>query len=161
MDKMGLSKVKIFNPRDLKKVANEHIPVMKKRVEGGVDGKGRRFKGYTRKYAEIKGRKFTSKKTGKRYKYPRGSISSTQTNPANLTLTGLMLKGLQYKKSDKKSWTIGWTGQEAEKVSGNKDNGRDITSDVPNKEKKFMVKRLEFYLGKEFRKLKDVNITIG
>ena len=158
---MGLSKVKIFPVGDMGRIAADHIPILQRRVQGGIDYRGRKFKRYTDKYADIKGRRFTSEITGKKYKYPKARITSTKVSPPDLTLTGFMLMGLERREYKHDYYKIGWRGEDAEKVEGNKANGRNIIDGVPDKEYKFIVKRLEKSVGKELNKLKNVKITIG
>ena len=160
-DKMGLSKIQLFPKAAMRKMAGFHVTILKKRVQGGVDYKGRRFKGYTDKYAELKRRRFTSEITGKQYKYPRAPIFSTKVSPPDLTLTGDMLENTQRTGYSKTWWEIGWRGEAAEKVQGNKDNGRNILDDLPNKEKDKLLKLLAKEVGVQFKKLKNVNITVG
>jgi hypothetical protein len=160
-DKMGLSKIQLFPANEMARIANLHIPVFKRRVQGGIDAYGRRFKIYTNKYMTLKSNKFKSEVTGKRYAYPKARISSGQVYPPNLTLTGFMLQNLKRRSYNKHEYVLGWTGEEAEKVQGNADNGRDIISDVPNKEKDFIIKLLGKAVDKELRKLKNVDIYVG
>ena len=161
-DKMGFSKLEFFPKSFMRWLAARHVPVFKKRVEGGLDYKGRRFRGYTQKYREVKARSFTSKDTGERYKYPRAPISSNKVTTPDLTLTGHMLRNLKRRSYNKTEFVIGFDGENAEKVQGNRDSGRNIIDDIPNKEKDFLVKLLGKEVEKQFRtKLKNVTITVG
>jgi len=163
-DKMGWHKIKVFPKSMMAKLAVNHIPFMQNRVQKlSMDYKGHTFKPYDPSYVEYKASRFKSKRTGKRIPSMAGkSIKSTRMHPPDLTVTGMMLKNLQRKRYDHKSYVIGWTGEEADKVEYNKNMGRNIIDDVPNREKKFLVKLLEKDMMKQFRtKLKDVNITIG
>ena len=160
-DKMGLSKIKIFPVDVMGRIANEHITAFNKRVEGGIDAKGKKFKSYTPSYAEYKRSGFKSKRTGKRIpSLAQGSLDR-QTNPPNLKLTGLMMRNLHRKSYKKDHYVIGFTGEPAEKAQYNEAMGRDIINNIPDKEKKFIVDRLEKNLGIQFNKLKNVTITIG
>ena len=160
-DKMGLSKVKIFNPKAMKRVALKHLTVFVKRVQGGMDAKGKAFPAYTEKYADIKGRGFTRKTDGKRYKSMRGlPITSTETENPDFTLTGRTLSNLKPKQIKRDGYILRFTGQAGEIVKGNKSNKRDIVTDIPEKEKRFIAKRLERGLKKEFRRLKNVRIPM-
>jgi hypothetical protein len=160
-DKMGLSKVKIFNPKAMKKVAAEHLTFFTKRVKGGLDAKGDKFLAYTKKYAKLKKRGFV-RKDGKNYASLRGRpVSSRETTNPDFTLTGLTLKNLKPKQYRTNGYVLRFTGQAGDIVKGNKSHNRDITSDVPEKEKKFIAKRLERQLRKEFRRLKNVRIPIN
>jgi hypothetical protein len=160
-DKMGLSKVKLFPAAAMGKIANLHVPVLKRRVQGGLDGYGKRFKIYTRQYMEAKSDGFKSKRTGKRISSMKQRSLNTQVFPPNLTLTGLMLSNLKRRFYNKREYKIGWDGEAAEKVQGNADNGRNIIDEIPDKEKTFLVKLLEKEVGKQFKKLKNVTITVG
>jgi hypothetical protein len=160
-DKMGLSKIQLFPKNAMRKIGALHNTIFKKRVEGGLDGKGKKFKGYTSKYAKIKSRGFVSEITGKKYKYPRAPVASTKTSTPDLTLTGHMLRNLKPGKYSKTEWSLQFTGEHAEKVQGLADGGRDIINDLPNKEKDQLLKLLAKEVDVQFRKLKNVNITVG
>jgi hypothetical protein len=163
-DKMGWHKIKVFPKAMIRLLAAKHIPVFKKRVQKGIDGDGKRFKGYTKSYRKYKRTGFKSfRGTGKRIESMEGIVlSSNRGSPPDLTLTGDMLKNLKRKKFDKDSYIIGFTGEDGDKVEWNKDMGRNIIDDIPNQEKKFLVKLLDKQMQKQFkRKLKNVTITIG
>jgi len=160
-DKMGLSKIKVFPVPAMGRIALKHIPVFKKRVKGGIDGDGNRFKPYTRSYADYKSTSFKSRITGKRIPSMKERPTSTQISPPDLTVTGLMLRALKRKSYKNDNYVLGWKGEEAEKVQWNEEMGRDIISEIPDKEKAFVAKLLEQEVGKEFRKLKNVTITVG
>lgn len=158
----GFRKLEVFPKNVMGWMATQHIPVFKKRVQGGMDGKGRRFKTYTSKYSDLKGNRFVSDVSGKRHKYPLARIDSTQVFPPDLTLTGLMLANLKRRKYDKVSWTIGFNGEPADKAEGNKAQGRNIIDHLPKKETDFLAKLLAKQMDKQFKhKLKDVTITVG
>ena len=159
---MGLSKIQVFPKSVMAWMAVRHIPIFKKRVVGGIDGKGKRFKVYTRQYMESKSDGFKSKRTGKRIASKKQVALNTQVFPPNLTLTGLMLKNLSRRKYDKTSWTIGFNGEPAEKAQGNKEQGRNIIDDIPKKESDALSKLLAKQMDKQFKtKLKNVTITVG
>ena len=161
-DKMGLSKVKIFKRKAMKRVALKHLTVFRERVQGGLDAKGKAFPAYTEKYADIKGRGFTRKSDGKRYKSMKGvSISSTETEVPDFTLTGKTLSNLKPKKIRRYGYVLRFRGQAGDIVKGNKENDRDITSDVPEKEKRFIKAKLIRELRKEFKRLKNVRMPIN
>lgn len=161
-DKMGFSKIELFPKSFMRWLAARHVPVFKARVEGGLDYKGKRFKIYKTDYAILKGSGFVSDITGIRYKYPLAPISSKQAFPPDLTLTGHMLRNLKRRSYKKTEYVIGFDGENAEKVQGNKDNGRNIIDNIPNKEKDFLLKLLGEEVEKQFRtKLKNVTITVG
>jgi len=159
---MGFSKIELFPKSFMRWLAARHVPVFKKRVQGGLDYRGKRFKPYKMDYLVKKSNDFISEHTGIRYKYPRAPISSNQVYPPDLTLTGQMLRNLQRTKYSKTDYTISFRGEAAEKAQGNASQGRDILSDLPNKEKTFLVKLLSKETEKQFRtKLKNVTITVG
>ena len=141
--------------------ADLHVPFFKARVQGGMDARGKRFKIYTPKYLELKSNKFHSPITGERYAHPKARVSSSQVYPPDLTLTGLMLQNLKRRSYSKTEWVIGFDGEAAEKVQGNRDHGRDIMTNIPNKEKDFLLRQLGKLVDKEFRKLKNVTLTVG
>lgn len=160
---MGFHKIRVFPKQVMRKVMALHHTAFVKRVRRGLDAEGHTFKSYSKSYIEYKSTRFKSKRTGKRIPSMAGkSIESTRTHPPDLTVTGRMLTNLKQKKYTKDMWQLGWTGEDAQKVGYNEDNGRDITSDIPNFEKKILTKQLAKEMEKQFRvKLKDVNITIG
>ncbi len=160
-DKMGLSKIQLFPKAAMGKIGNLHNTIFKKRVERGEDYKGRRFKPYTMDYLVKKSNDFKSPVTGEKYKYPRAPISSNKVYPPDLTLTGHMLRNLTRRSYSKTEWKLGWRGEEAEKVQGNADNGRNIIDDIPDKEKNILVKLLAKEVGVQFKKLKNVTLTVG
>ena len=142
-DKMGLSKVKIFNPKAMKRVAAKHLTVFVKRVQGGLDAKGKKFPAYTEAYADIKGRRFTRKSDGKRYKSMRGlPITSTETENPDFTLTGRTLSNLKPQRIKRNGYVLRFSGEPGDIVKGNKQHGRDITSNIPEKEKRFIKAKL-------------------
>ena len=159
---MGLSKAKIFNPRAMKRVAAKHLTFFVERVKGGLDAKGRAFPAYTKKYADIKGRRFTRKKDGKRYKSMAGlPIISTETENPDFTLTGRTLSNLSPKQIKRNGYVLRFSGQAGDIVKGNKQNDRDITSNVPEKEKRFIASLLKRELRKEFGRLKNIKVPIN
>ena len=160
-DKMGLSKIEIFPKSAMRLSAARHITIFKKRVQGGLDYQGKRFKIYTNKYMTLKSNKFVSEKTGKRYKYPRAPIASNQIFPPDLTLTGAMLRNLRRRSYSKTDYVIGFDGESAEKVDGHQNRGRNIVDNIPNKEKAFIVKLLGQNIDRQFKKLKNITITVG
>jgi len=170
-DKMGLSKVKLFPRSVMRWISVRHIPVFKRRVQGGIDAYGRRFKIYTNAYMILKssGMQRTGQKTpsGKSTKKRQGKIkayigipTNKQVYPPNLTLTGLMMRNLHRKKYSKRGYTLGFTGENAAKAEGNKMQGRNIITNIPTKEKKFIARLMKKSVDRQTAKLRDVNITI-
>jgi len=118
--------------------------------ERGRDVFNKKFKKYSRGYAESKATKF------------RGSAS----NKVNLVLTGDMLNGLQTRGFTNESVVIGWSGTNAEKVQWNAEMGRAITlpkKPLSNKALKLfyklMNKRIKRNADKETAK--PINFKIG
>jgi len=169
---MGLSKVKLFPRSVMRWISVRHIPVFKRRVQGGIDAYGRRFKIYTNAYMILKssGMKRTGQKTasGRSTKKNQGKIkayigipTNKQVYPPNLTLTGAMLRSLHRKRYTKRGYTLGFTGENAEKAVGNRAQGRNIITNVPTKEKKFINRLMKKSVDRQTAKLKDVVIHIG
>ena len=160
----GLKKIEVFPKSVIYKVMMQHIPIFKKRVQRGVDGKGRKFKSYTKSYSEYKGSGFISKREkGGRIESMKGKkLLSSRISPPDLTVTGEMLGGMSKKGYGKDYWKMGWTGEQSEKVDYNRRMGRDITNDIPNTEKKQICDLLAKEMDRQFKiKLKDVTITVG
>jgi len=161
----GWSKIDVFPKSFMRLLAAKHIPFLKKRVKRGLDYKGRVFKPYDPEYVEYKTSRFRSKREGNkgRIKSMKGQrISSTRAHPPDLTVTGQMLNNLSRKKYSKRHFTIGWVGEAAEKVQYNKEMGRNIMDDIPNREKRFLIRLLGKAMEKQFKtKLRDINLTIN
>jgi len=163
----GWSKIKVFPKQMMGKLASVHIPFLKKRVQRGLDYRGKTFKKYDPNYAEYKASRFKSKKTGKRIpSMAHKKISSTRIHPPDLTVTGDMLMNLTRKRYDTKMYQIGFTGEEADKAEYNEKNGRIMYKDdpggIPKRERKFLINYLNRQMKKQFKmKLRNVNITIG
>ena len=51
---IGIEKVKLFDPKALKRVALKHIPVMQARIRRGLDYKRKVFERYSDQYKNIK-----------------------------------------------------------------------------------------------------------
>lgn len=160
----GFRKVEIFPKRIMQLLGAKHIPIFIKRVKRGIDAKGRVFTPYDSEYAEYKASRFRSKREGNSGRIPSMAgkrIKSTRTHPPDLTVTGNMLDNIKRKRYAKDHYTIGFTGEQAEKVDYNARMGRDIASDIPNKEKQQLVRLLSKDMKKYFRTtLKDVTIYV-
>lgn len=159
---MNIEKIKIMPVKCMRKVQGFHHRVAFKRiVEKGEDKDGRQFKPYTRKYRELKAREFKRKRDGKRPERFKGLPLSKQTDPPNFRLTGKTMTNFKPQQADKTKYGLGWTGEAAKIVHGNKDQGRDILG-VPKDEIKWVTKKLMQCLDKDMQKtMKDINITIG
>jgi len=159
---LGLEKVKIYDPRDLKKVAAIHLRYFKNRVqEKGQDKDGQTFNKYSDKYAKLKANRF-AKKDGGRYASLKGQpISSTRVTPPDFTLTGKTMKALHDDEIRSDGYKLTWKGEAGRIVKGNKERGRDILG-VPEEELKRVVDQVNIQFEKHLKlNLKDINITVG
>lgn len=160
---MGFEKIQIFPRAVMHKVGNEHVTKAFNRIFiKGQDGDGHTLKKYTQKYAEKKSRRMTDL-DGQRYAAYRGrSISSTRTFPPDLTLTGTTRRDLRFRGYAKDFYTIGWMGESAQIIKGQKDQGRNIIDSIPQKELDWVRDRLVHEMDVQFnKKIKDITITIG
>ena len=106
------------------------------------------------------------KRTGARKYQPKqkaykGVATNRQVYPPNLKLTGQMMRNLKRTWSGKHGYRISFRGEAGDKVQWNKEMGRNIIDNIPEKEKRFLCKLLNKAMEKQFRKLKDVTVTIG
>jgi len=107
-----------------------------------LDVNGHRFKGLSPKYAERKA-------SGKIRRVGQGS------SDANLFATGDMLGDLNVKRSGDNFVAIGWGRLESQKVVGNANQGRVITSSkkpLSSMVEKFLQKRIDKETQKNIRK---------
>ncbi len=92
--------------------------------------------------------------------YQGVSIKSNWTKSVNMLLTGQLISGLEYLKSDRVSLWMAYQDKDSDKIEGNEDLGRTIRGlNAKNikKVKRAMIK--EFNENK--RKLKDIVIRVG
>lgn len=158
----GLEKIKLFEASALRKLANYHLGIFYNRVTGGYDAKGKRFKPYTKEYTKMKIRGM-EKLTGKgRRKGYEGISLSRQISPPDFRLRGKTLENNRVKKIEKDFYTIGFTGDYSDIVKGNEERGRDIWTDIPNKEKDKLCNMLVGIINDEIKsKIKNVTINLG
>ena len=159
---MNIEKIKIMPVKCMRKVQGlHHRKAFHRITEKGEDKDGRQFKPYSEKYRELKAGDFKRKRDGKRYKGFEGIPLSTQTSPPNFRLTGKTMTNFKPLQADKTKYGLGWTGEAAKIVSGNKDQGRDVLG-VPKDEMKWVLKKLMPCFDKHMQlTMKDINITIG
>lgn len=113
-----------------------------------LDVHGKRFRGLTPEYAERKA-------SGKLRRVGSGN------SEANLFATGDMLGDLNVKRSSDDSVTIGWGALESQKVVGNANKGRVITSKSKPLAKlveKFLQKRIDTQTKKNIKKNDTVTV---
>lgn len=159
-ESMGFENVKLFDPRDLLKIAAFHLRIFVQRVKSGKDAEGTTFPKYTDKYAKMKSGRMTGKK-GRLKRYKGISITSSQVSPPDFTLTGLTLRGLRVRAHDSHSYTLGWEGEPAEIVQGNAGRHRDIMSGVPDGEVSRVVELLGNAVDQELKtKLKNITVHV-
>ena len=158
-----LAKIKLFDPQQMMKVAAKYTTVFTDRVtDRAEDGKGKKLPEYSEGYRKLIEKGFR-KKDGTRYKGYGGYSLALQGKIANrpFRLRGLTMRNFKARKADSDSFSVGWTGNPALIVQGNKENGRDIISDIPDREYKWILKQLGVAIDKEWKKVKNVNITVG
>jgi hypothetical protein len=108
-----LANIPKFDKQFWREVGNEITDEIRVQTQKkGKDVFNKRFKSYSRGYAERKPR------------IRRGSGGSK----VNLTLTGDMMNGLQVRGFTPDSVTIGWSGTNAKKIQWNEDMGRAVTT---------------------------------
>ncbi len=114
VSKLGkLANIPKFDKQFWREVGNEITDEIRVQTQKkGKDVFNKRFKSYSRGYAERKPR------------IRRGSGGSK----VNLTLTGDMMNGLQVRGFTPDSVTIGWSGTNAKKIQWNEDIGRAVTT---------------------------------
>lgn len=162
-----LPKVKIFDPKYMMKLAARHVTVFNNRVtKKAEDAEGDPLPEYSDSYQKLL-RKDFKKKDGSRYKGYQGySLTTGGDKIARrpFRLRGLTMRNLKARKAGSDYYEIGWTGNPALIVQGNKDrdeNPRDIISDIPDKEWQWVLRQLGKGLDKEWAKLKNVKIKVG
>ena len=148
---IGIENVKVFPRAAMRKVAEKHIGKFKHRVgDKGQDYRGRVMPAYSEKYAT--------------YKSEARHGGDTQVHPPNFRLSGRTLRALYAKKFSTDYYTIGWDGEPAKIVDGNRSRKkkRDIATNIPDKEKEYVARELTLVMEREFKKkLKNVRITVN
>ena len=163
MKSMNIEKVKYFDPKELSRLADNHVRIMNRRVtQKGQDADGKRFPNYTEKYEELKSSGFKGK-SGKRMNITgiRGAGLSRQVNPPDFRLRGLTMKNLRRRKVGRDYYEIGWDGEAALIVEGQMSRGRDIASGIPDDEFNVVLRSLGKIVEREHKKIKSVTITVG
>ncbi|GAG06025.1 unnamed protein product [marine sediment metagenome] len=156
---MGLEKVKYFDPKRLKNIAVRHVTKMYKRVvDQGKDARGKGFKGYTPEYQKLKDRRF-KKKDGQSYK--NVPVFASENKREDFVLRGKTMFNLRERGVGKDYYNIGWEGEAAAIVEGNASRGRDIINSIPDDEFVWVTKELGIAIEREWKKLKNVVITVG
>ena len=159
--KTGLEKIKLYKPKAMQQLAIIYIKsFFVQRVRRGIDGRGRRFKGYTEKYAEMKRGGFKKKDGSMMKRYSGVAISSNKTDVPDLTVRGTTLKAMQLFAFDRSGFTVGFDGQPASVISGQKDQGRNIIDSIPNKEEEWLRSKIEDLPNAQIRKLKSITIKV-
>jgi len=163
--KMNIQALTKLTPKFWDGVASYSIGAIRKRTDSGQGVKNGRlynFRQYSEKYAELKGRGMTSKRTGKKYKNLRGQSTDRRVSPPNFQLRGLTMKDLSRRRSDASSTTIGWTGEFADIVEWHEHKGKYVVGGLADKELEavmvIMGKQLDFNWNKH---VKNGTVTVN
>lgn len=161
---MGLSKVKYFDPKKVKKIAQRHVTKMMDRVfQKGLDKDGNQFPAYSESYKKLINKDFR-RKDGKRYK---GYEQIPATTAGKISKRNPRLRGLTAKKFRAVSWhkdyyEIGWTvGEFASIMKWLEESGRDAVSGIPSKEFDWVANQFGLTAESEWRKMKNVTVVVG
>ena len=162
---LNMNKLKFFDPKQLRKVAENHRGVLYRRVtDKGEDYKGKPFKRYSKAYDERLSRDYRTK-DGKRYAGYEGIslvTSGAKRSKHQFILTGNTMANLKVSKVMKDHYVLSWTGEAGAIVDGNAKRGRNIKDGIPDKELDWVVKRLGQLVDVEFKKIPNVTrITVG
>ena len=158
--KTGLENIKLYHAKRMGELAITYIKsFFVPRVRRGLDYKGNFFKGYTKDYADMKSGGF-KRKNGSRLKRYAGVPVNTQTNPVNLTVRGTTLKSMQVFTFDRKGFEVGFQGASASIIDGQKGYDRDIVSGIPDKEERWLMRKIADMPDPEIRKLKNITINV-
>ena len=166
---MGLEKLKLFPIEGVRRIASEHLSVFVRRVfRHGIDSDGNKLKKYSQAYEDLIAADFRDEDGVRMKGYEQIAIESSAKKIAirNPVLTGRTQRNFRTRKITKDSYTLGWDGEPAQIVQELAGKGRDIAGvgggqPVPEKEQQFIIDRFADLVGKEFKKLKDVKITVG
>ena len=129
----------------------------------GKNYRGEQFAAYSQKYAEAKA-------AGDKVKLGIvGQPQASKSTKPDMTLTGLLFRGLRPLTADDESGTFGWIGPNAAKVEslhGRKNYqivGMDGDQVLADSEEKYIVDEMEKYIGKKIDgwASKTVEISIG
>ncbi len=176
-DKMGLSKVKYFDPKYVLKIAQQHVTLFHKRVfADGEDKNGRQFEKYSPGYEEAIKRDYTYKRGSKKGKHWDSLEGQSTVSGANKIskrfprFTGKTAmafrasgnKGVIAHKKD--YYEIGWDESEAATIAlrlSKMEPKRDFVSGIPDKEFETILKLYGITAEKEWKKLKNVTVVVG
>ena len=161
-----LAKIKIFDPKELRKVAGMHTTVFVDRITNkALDAKGKPLSRipYSDGYIKNIKNKF-KKKDGTGYKGYENVTTEGKIHRKPFYLRGDTARNLKPRGIGSDYYEIGWDGEAAEIVEGNMNRSkhkRDVGSDIPDKEWKWVMSQLGLKIDKEWKKVKNVNITVG
>jgi len=156
---LNLDKIKLFDPRRLRGVAEQHRKIFHTRVtEKAKDYQGHGFKKYSESYDKRLSTDFR-KKDGSRYAGYQGvqlTTSGTKRNKRQFLLTGKTMDAFHVTKVAKDHYVLSWSGEAAGVVDGNAKRGRNIIDGIPDNEMNRVVGWLGKLVDKEFEKIPDV-----
>ena len=157
---LNLSKIKLFDPKGLHKVAERHRGRFYKRVTvDGKDYQGNQFPRYSKKYQERLENDFR-KDDGSRYAGFEGrspTTSGAKRSRRQFLLTGDTMSNFKVVTPvGKDHYVLRWTGEAAAIVDGNADRGRNIKDGIPPDEFAAVLKDLGLLVDKEFKKIPNV-----
>ena len=157
----GIEKIKLLPNLALARVADKHLTLFNIRVsKKGKDARGNIFKSYTKKYADLKVSGMVGK-SGKRLSRYKGIGLDRQVDPPNFILRGLTMKDLKRREVKKHSYILGFDGEYADIVKGNKQRGRDIYTSIPQSESDKIAMLIKKEIDAEAKiKLKNVKIKV-
>jgi hypothetical protein len=160
--KTGLEKIKLYKPKLMGELAITYIKsFFVPRVRRGLNHAGNIFKSYTPKYVEMKKGGFV-KKDGSRLKAFKGiAITSNKTSRPDLTVRGTTLKSMQVFSFNKQGFVVGFDGQPASVIAGQRDQGRDIIKGIPKKEEAWLMRKIADMPDPEIRRLKNLRIKVN
>jgi len=156
---LNMDKVKFFDPKGLRKVAERHRKLFHVRVtEKGKDYKGNQFKSYSKEYDDLLSRDFR-KKDGGRYAGFEGTsleTSGTKRSKHTFILRGDTMANFHVSKVVRDHYVLSWTGEAGAIVDGNAKEGRNIKDGIPDDEQTYVVNQLGLLIDKEFKKIPNV-----
>ena len=162
----NLSKIKFFDPKEVRKIALYHMKIFRDRMKAGKNKDGRRFPAYSKGYKEALKRDMRIKRgprKGERHK-GLGGISLTtgaqKIGQRSFLLRGFAIKGLRPRKHGTDYYEIGWDGNDTEIVDWNSEKGRDNVG-VPDSEMNKIVNKFGLAVDIQWAKVKNVNVKVG
>ena len=158
-DKLNIKKVIVFNKPFWKKLA---VLIKKWIWKDMKSGKAQEYTGtgyqYTKQYARYKANNMRRFTDGKRLKGYEGRTVVSASQTPNMYLTGETIKGLDYYSSDKDSMKMSYKEKDKDKIIGNVEQGRIITTlNDPNFKK--TVREFEKQLDKQSAKWAKTRVT--